>query len=102
MASGVTRTVSGSYVGSGAAKDVKLDKVGFKPKRVIIHRLTTAIDKAEHLDGMADDSFVKTAAAGTRTLVTSQGITLNATGFSLGTDAAINNSGDTYRYFAEE
>ena len=46
--------------------------------------------------------FLKTAAAGTRTLVTSQGITLLDTGFSVGTDAAINNSGDTYRYFAEE
>jgi hypothetical protein len=102
MASGVTRTVSGSYVGTGAAQDIKLDKVGFKPKRVIIHRLTTAIDKAEHLAGMADASFVKTAAAGTRTVVTTQGVTLKDTGFGLGTDAAINNLGDTYRYFAEE
>jgi len=102
MGSGVARTVAGSYEGTGAAQSIYLDKVGFKPKRVTIFRMDTAIDKAEHVEGMADASFLKTAAAGTRTLVTSQGITLLDTVFSVGTDAAIKNSGDTYRYFAEE
>jgi hypothetical protein len=103
MASGVTRSVSGSYVGTGAAQDVKLDKVGFKPKRVTIYRMTTRQDKAEHVEGMADASFLFTKGDdGVRSLVTAQGVTLNDTGFSLGTDVAVNAAADTYRYFAEE
>lgn len=103
MGSGITRNISGSYEGTGAAQNIYLDKVGFKPKRVTIYRIDTAQDLAEHVEGMADASFLKTAGAtGVRSLVTTQGVTLSSTGFSVGTDASINNSGDTYRYFAEE
>jgi hypothetical protein len=103
MGSGIARIVTGIYTGSGAAKSIIGDKVGFKPKRVIISRMTTAIDQGEHIEGMAAASFIQTVGAdGIRTLVTTEGITLQATGFSLGTDAHINNSGDTYRFVAEE
>jgi len=102
MGSGIARAVAGVYTGTGAALDMVGDKVGFKPKRVTIYRMTTAINKAEHVEGMADASFFKTAADGTQTVVTTQGITLKAEGFGLGTDATINNSGDTYRFVAEE
>lgn len=102
MSSGVARTIVGFYTGTGAALALGGDKVGFKPKRVTIYRLSTAIDKAEYVEGMAAASFLKTAAAGARTLVAAQGVTLEDDGFSLGTDAAINNSGDSYAFFAEE
>jgi hypothetical protein len=102
MGSGIARAVAGVYTGTGAALDMIGDKVGFKPKRVSIYRMTTSVDMAEHVEGMADASFLKTAAAGARSLVTSQGITLKTEGFGLGTDAAINNAGDTYRFLAEE
>lgn len=103
MGSGVARTVAGSYVGTGAALDIKLDKVGFEPKRVSIYRKTTAIDKAEHVKGMADDSmYLTTGATGVRTLVATQAVTLNETGFSLGTNASVNNATDTYEYLCEE
>jgi hypothetical protein len=102
MGSGVARTVAGSYVGTGAALEIKLDKVGFEPKRVTIYRKTTAIDMAVHVKGMDADSMYLTAAAGGRTLVTSQAITLNSTGFSLGTNAGVNNATDTYEYLCEE
>jgi len=93
----------GVYTGTGAARDMIGDKVGFKPKRVTIHRMTTAIDQAVHVEGMADGSFLKhVGATGVRTLVTSQGITLKAEGFGLGTDVTVNASGDTYRFVAEE
>lgn len=102
MGSGIARTIAGSYTGTGAAKDVKLDKVGFQPRRVTVYRMSTANDMAQWVEGMANASFMKNIEAGTRSLVTSQGITPTDSGFSVGTDAAINNSGDLYRYFCEE
>ena len=103
MGSGVTRTVSGSYEGTGTAQSIQLDKVGFKPKRVSVYRMDTQQDLAEHIEGMADDSMLLTdGSTGARSLVTTAAITLTETGFSLGTNAGVNNNGDTYRYFAEE
>lgn len=103
MASGTARIVTGVYTGTGAAKSLGGDKVGFKPKRVTIHRMTTAIDQGVWFEGMADASFLQhVGATGVRTLVSSQGITPTADGFDVGTDAHINNSGDTYRFVAEE
>lgn len=103
MGSGLSRTVKGQYVGTGSALTVAGDKVGFKPSKVEIHRRTTAIDKAEHVQGMADNSmYLTTGSTGVRTLVTTQAITLTNTGFSLGTNASVNNSGDTYDYVCWE
>jgi|GEM_PF-3185357 len=103
MASGVSRVVSGEYTGTGAALDVIDDKVGFKPKKVEIHCLTTTIDKAEHLDGMADASFLlTTGSTGVRTLVSAAGITLEDSGFSVGTAATINTLGSVYKYVCWE
>jgi hypothetical protein len=103
MGSGITRIVAGVYTGTGTAQDMVGDKVGFKPKRVTIHRMTTAIDQAVHVEGMATASFLKhVGATGVRTLVAAQGITLKDEGFGLGTDVTINASGDTYRFVAEE
>ena len=103
MGSGLTRANAGGYIGTGAALDINLDKVGFEPKRVTIYRKTTGIDMAVHVKGMADDSmYLTTGSTGVRTLVATQAITLTDFGFSLGTNAAVNNSGDTFEYLAEE
>lgn len=103
MGSGVARTVSGAYEGTGAALNVQLDKVGFQPKRVTIYRIDTQQDKVEWLEGMADDSGLLTnGSSGARSLVSSGMVTPTASGFSLGTNAGVNNSGDSYRYYAEE
>lgn len=99
MASGVSRVKSGQYVGTGAALDVIGDKVGFRPKKVEIHCLTTNIDKAEHIAGMDDASMLlTTGSTGVRTLVTTAAITLEDSGFSVGTAAAVNTSGSVYAY----
>jgi hypothetical protein len=61
---------------------VEID-VGFKPKYVEFLNATDRVG-GEHYEGMADDSCLKTVAAGTRTLeITSGngGITLTNTGF---------------------
>jgi hypothetical protein len=103
MGSGVARTIEGGYYGTGAALEIADDKVGFRPKRVTIYKITTQQDLAEHVLGMDDASFLKTdGPTGVRSLVTTEGITIEHNGFSVGTDGAINNSGDLYRFFCEE
>jgi len=103
MASGIARNVSGSYVGTGVAPLVIAeDKVGFKPRRLTIERTETALVKVEHLEGMADGSYFKTAADGTRTLETTGGPTLLPTGFSLGGADDVNAADGVFRFFAEQ
>lgn len=103
MSSGVSRVAVGTYEGTGVAQSIYKEKVDFKPRKVEIHRIDTAIDKAEHVEGMDDASMLlTTGSTGVRTLVASNGITLLSTGFQVGTAAQINNSGDTYRYVAWE
>ncbi len=103
MGSGVSRTATGGYVGTGAQQDIKGEKIDFSPRKIEIHRMTTALDKAEFLDEMAADSMLlTTGSTGVRTLVVTQAITLLPSGFRLGTNASINNLDDTYRYVAYE
>ena len=62
---------------------------GFKPKYVQFVNATDRIG-VEHYLGMADDSCVKTAAAGTRTLeTTNQGVTLYDRGFRVSQNATL-------------
>jgi hypothetical protein len=103
MSSGVSRVAVGAYVGTGALQEIKAEKIDFKPRKVEIHRMTTAIDKAEWVEGMDDDSMLlTTGSTGVRTLVTTAAIIPLTSGFSVGTAAQINNAGDTYRYVAWE
>ncbi len=103
MSSGVSRVAKGGYVGTGAALEISGEKVDFKPKKVEIHRVETAIDKFEHVEGMDDASMIQTVGAdGIRTVVSSAAITLEDSGFSLGTNAQVNASGGVYFYVAWE
>ncbi len=103
MSSGVSRVKEGSYIGTGVSRSIDGEKLGFRPRKVEIHRITTAIDKAEFIEGMAALSMLlTTGSSGVRTLVTSQGITLKADGFTVGTAAQINNATDEYRFVAWE
>jgi len=103
MSSGVSRLVTGAYEGTGAAQSIAGDKVGFKPKRITIWRIDTQRDKSEWIEGMADGTGLTQPGDGSATVLTAtQMITPTATGFDLGTAAAVNNAGDTYRYTAEE
>ena len=64
------------------AADSTRVQVGFKPRYV---RWENATDRVmiEWFEGMADDSALLTVAAGTRTLVTSSGVTPSASGFTI-------------------
>jgi hypothetical protein len=68
-------------------------EVGFQPRYVKIFNLTggsTGLITMEHVEGMDDDSGVKTCDEGTSetgvTLISSLGITLTANGFIIGLD----------------
>lgn len=91
---GDNSTVTGSVVFDGtaitAADYIEID-VGFKPRFVRVENVTDRI-AAEHWQGMADESCVKTAAAGTRTLEVTganKGITLTTRGFRVAQNATL-------------
>lgn len=73
-----------------AADYIEID-VGFKPSYVRFENATDRI-AAEHFWGMADESCIKTAAAGTRTLEVTggnKGITLTSRGFRVAQNATL-------------
>jgi hypothetical protein len=85
-----------------AADYIEID-VGFKPSYVNFTNITDRIT-VEHFEGMTDDTCVKSAAAGTRTLeTTNKGITLTDTGFRVAQNAtlAVIAASKTCHYLAE-
>lgn len=103
MSSGVSRTAVGGYTGTGVAQEIKGEKIDFQPKKVEIHRMTTAFDKVEWMEGMDEGCGIKTpGAGGARTSLTPNGITPLPSGFRVGVDASVNNAGDTYIYVLHE
>jgi len=93
MASGMNY-YSGSFVGTGSSLDVKLP--GFQPKYV---KLRTSVIELEWWEGMPAASGLKSVNHDSTqlSLVTSNGITPLADGFTIGTDS-VNGSG-TVCYF---
>jgi len=73
----------GSFVSAGVAHTVE---VGFRPKYINI--FNSLGDTAQYLEGMAAASLQKNGYAdGVGSISSTNGITLTATGFTLGTDA---------------
>lgn len=71
-----------------AADYIEVD-IGFKPKYVEFMNFTDRIS-AEYYEGMVADTCLKTAAAGTRTLeTTNKGITLVDSGFRVAQNATL-------------
>lgn len=92
--SGTGREVAGKVVFDGtaitAADYIEID-VGFKPNFVRFENATDRI-AVEHFFGMADESCIKTAANGTRTLEVTggnKGITLTERGFRVAQNATL-------------
>lgn len=92
--SGTGRMVAGKVVFDGtaitAADYIEID-VGFKPSFVKFENVTDRVG-AEHYFGMADESCVKTAANGVRTLEVTggnKGITLTTRGFRVAQNATL-------------
>ena len=98
MASGRSRTVVGSFIGTGAS--LTINKIGFKPRAL---RFFNQDDPAygDYVEGMADDAVAKQK-AGTTSWATSNGITLTSTGFTVGTDTDLNVDSERTWFVASE
>ena len=84
--------------GTGAALSFTC---GFKPKYVkVINVAAGGLCTLEHVDTMAAASGFKGITAGTKTFITSNGITLTDTGFTLGADADVNVNGEALHVIA--
>ncbi|MFW9927895.1 MAG: hypothetical protein ACFFD1_00720 [Candidatus Thorarchaeota archaeon] len=99
MSSGVSRVQVRSFYGTGA--DMNVRTFDFRPKRIEVFNIS-GLCKADWVEGMADDSAVKTVTAGTMSLITTNGITPLSNGFSLGADSDLNVSGELCRAVAYE
>jgi hypothetical protein len=94
--SGSQRSVFGSFTATGAQQDITV--VGFRPTSVKLQNTSTNI-ALEWQNSMADAAGLKTIANGTRTNITSAGITPLATGFRVGTDS-VNVAGNVVHFEA--
>ncbi len=86
---------TGSYTGTGAAQTITL---GFKPTAIIAYNESDGDLLWFHIRGMVDATAATVVAATAK--VASQGCTLTNNGFTLGTDATINESAKVYKYIA--
>jgi len=83
----VSRMVTISHIDTGTVAARAFD-IGFKPRYVLVINETSR-DGYEFVEGMADAEALKTVAAGTRTFITSNGITPSTLGFTLGLDTDV-------------
>ena len=84
----VSHMATGRVLDTGTVAAFDVD-TGFRPRYVRIIN-TTSRDMMEWFEGMDDASAIKTVAAGTRTKITSNGVTVDATGFTIGLDTDVN------------
>jgi len=83
------RMATGTYLDTGTVAAYEYSDLGFKPRYVRVLNETSG-DQIEWIEGMADAEGFKRIAAGTGAIVTSNGITVSARGFTLGLDTDIN------------
>ena len=101
MGSGAKSPAVGAVIATGSAMDI--DTVGFRPRLVrVVNAGATGKSRLEWFRGMADDSAVKTITNGTVSVVTSDGITPRANGFTLGADANVNIADEIVHFEAHE
>lgn len=82
---------SGSYFDDAASPVAAVITIGFKPRYVCVDNVTDRI-KIEWYAGMSEttNTCVKTAAAGTRTLeTTNAGFLVSSTGFTISNNATL-------------
>lgn len=97
---GVVQRALGRYIDTGTVAEFDVTTVGFKPRYVKVVN-TTSGDMLEWFEGMADASAIKTVAAGTRTIITTLGITPLENGFTLGLDLDVNVTSEQLSWIAE-
>ena len=99
MASGRTRVMTGTIVGTGSAINIRT--VGFRPVLVEVYNVTD-LCFGKWTKTMADAAAVKVVTAGTVSFVTSDGITPLSNGFTFGADSDLNAAAETVHWIAYE
>ena len=94
----VANVAFGRYLDDGTAAAFTIT-TGFKPRYVKVVN-NTSRDWYEWFEGMADASAHKTVAAGTGTAITTLGITVSASGFTVGLDLDVNVSNEQLSWMA--
>lgn len=97
---GPVQRALGRYLDTGTVAEFDIDTVGFKPRYIRVVNVTSR-DMLEWFEGMADASAIKTVAAGTRTLITTLGITPLANGFTVGLDLDVVVTSEQLSWLAE-
>jgi|ERR1035437_916334 hypothetical protein len=84
----VGNVATGRYLTDATAAAIVIT-LGFTPRYVRVVNVTS-LDAEEWFEGMAAASAVKAVAAGTTTLITSNGITVSGNIFTIGLDTDVN------------
>lgn len=96
----VVQVVVGRYLDTGTAAAFDIT-TGFKPLYVkVVNHNASGLVMIEWFHGMAAAAGVKTAANGTRTELTTLGITQNANGFTVGLDTDLNVTNEQLSWLA--
>ena len=93
-----TNVAVGSYIDTGTAAAVVIT-TGFKPRYVEVCNETSS-DSYKWFEGMADAEAIKSVAAGTNSLITTLGITVSASGFTIGLDTDVNVTSEQLSWIA--
>jgi hypothetical protein len=94
----LAQVATGRYLDTGTVAAYTF-VLGFKPRYVKVDNITSR-DGLEWFEGMADAHALKTVAAGTRTAITSNGITPTEDGFTLGLDTDVNVTSEQVSFVA--
>lgn len=89
----------GRYLSAATAAAITIT-LGYKPRVVRVYNVTSG-DMMEWFEGMTAGHAVKTVAAGTRSIITSNGITVSDGGFVIGLDTDVNVISEQLSWVAE-
>jgi len=92
------RLATGRYLDTGTVAAYTFT-LGFQPRYVRVINNTSS-DKYEWVEGMADASAHKQVAAGTSSAITTLGITVSASGFTMGLDTDVNVTSEQVSFIA--
>lgn len=96
---GIVQIAVGRYIDTGTAAAVVIT-TGFKPRYVKVVNLAATGSQSEWFEGMADASARKQVTAGDMTLITTLGITVSASGFTIGLDTDLNVTSEQLSWIA--
>lgn len=94
----VLRLATGRYLDTGTVAAYTFT-LGFKPRYVKVVNNTSG-DQMEWFEGMTNAHAHKRIAAGTGAAITSNGITVSASGFTLGLDTDVNVTSEQVSFIA--